>query len=123
MSLLRQAERCFKNQHVHKALNAFISPGTHDHSLQAVREADDRTSRGQCPQLLASMDSLLTPIRSCQIEPRREIDRSQRQHLHRRAGDDMRVEHSKWLQKSVPGHGGGEASSCRSSHSWDYESR
>ncbi|SLM40364.1 aspartyl glutamyl-trna(asn gln) a subunit [Lasallia pustulata] len=46
MSLLRQAERCFKNQHVHNALNAFISPGDHGHLLQAAREADDRTSRG-----------------------------------------------------------------------------
>lgn len=47
MSLLRQAERCFKNQQIHKALNAFMSSGDHEHLLHAIREADDRTSRGQ----------------------------------------------------------------------------
>lgn len=122
MSLLRQAEQCFKNQQLHKALNAFISPGDHNHLLHAVREADDRTSRGPWPQLLGFMGSLLTPLRPCQIESRWEADRSQRQHLYCRPCDNMRVQHSQWLQKSVPGHGGGEASSCRSSHSWDYKS-
>lgn len=47
MSLLRQAERCLNNQQLHKALNAFISPGDRDHLLHAVQGADDRTSRGQ----------------------------------------------------------------------------
>ncbi|KAI4121709.1 MAG: hypothetical protein LQ347_006768 [Umbilicaria vellea] len=60
MSLLRQAERCLKNQQLHKALNAFINPGDHDHLLHAVREADDRTSRGQAK---SSLDGKLVAVK------------------------------------------------------------
>lgn len=50
MSLFRRAEKCFANQQVHKALNAFVSPHDEGTLVQQntwnLRDADKRRNAG-----------------------------------------------------------------------------
>ena len=50
MSLLRRAEKCFANQQIHKALNAFVRPRDENTLVQEytwdIRDAEKRRDRG-----------------------------------------------------------------------------